>query len=1065
MTLEKHAQAFSRYAADPSTAAKGRRYYYDGHVDCIEYLADGAFFEVSGAGDLPYDVSIDANERSLTATCDCPYADGAGSCKHIVASLFKLRDYLVQMPFETWETKLARVLTVERGKKKAATAPGMLFFSLQNHYGRWAVSLFTLPGARFMSEELTDVDTIRRIVRDEKLSAKAKRVRTFDPDRFVNVAGDTLVAARIVAAAGQAYLYSADVNTLDQTLALLQDAAVYVGTEDDPLRTPLTIAYSGARGELRIDKQPDGGYLLKPVIRWNDEEISISSVKWESVAQNPLWLLIKGNIVMRLVNLTSGFLRLIDYGVLEVPWEDKAKFLNQYLVEISESMPVTGDAIQWGETVLPEATAIRLYLTDENGEMHVYLRFGYGDMEFGYDAALPYQSIRKEQEEGALTRVVRNPVVEQSVWDGLTKFGLKKSTQPGLLLLRANVPPVNFLLREVPKLAQAGYEVYGEEKLKQARVNRNRPTMSLRVSSGIDWFDVKAAVTFGDVEANWKDVRRAIRSRDRYVKLADGAIGELPPEWVERYRHLFAMAEDQDDGLKLAKHQIVLLEEAVAQEDVTLTTDEAFDRQKELLRSFDSIKVVPMPTGFVGELYPYQKAGFDWLHFLHDYEFGGCLADDMGLGKTMQALAFLLSLREVGGNSHAQGPDLVVAPRSVLFNWEREAAKFTPGLRVSVHADSSRDKSPSAYADADLVLTTYGVMMRDIAILKQCRFHYIILDESQAIKNPLSQTARAARLLQADHRLTLTGTPVENGVLELWSQFAFLNPGLLGSLERFRTEFASAIERQQDDQSAQLLRRMVQPFLLRRTKDQVAPELPPRSEQPVFNEMEPAQRKLYIKMRDQFRAQLLGLLEDGSTSGQTQMKILEGLLRLRQICNHPTLVDKTYEGGSAKLTALIETMETLQSEGHKALVFSQFTQMLALVRKELDDREIPYVYLDGSTRDRQQRVDQFQNSPEIPFFLISLKAGGVGINLTAADYVLHIDPWWNPAVEQQATDRAHRIGQTKPVFVYRFITKESVEEQILLLQDRKRAIVEQVISAESGFFKSLTRTDIEALFS
>ena len=1065
LTLDKHARAFGRYAANSNSAAKGKRYYYDSRVECGTYLASEAEFKVYGSEPQPYDVVVTPTSTSLQASCDCPYVDNVGSCKHIVASLFKLRDLLVERPFENWETKLARVVSTEAAKKKAPAAPAMLFFSLQNNYNRWTVSLVSLPASRFPVESRLDPEVVNSTIRDQHLSSKATRVRSFDPDRFVNITSDTAVAGRIVSTIGLVYHYGSESASLDQILALVQNAPIFVGTEQDPLKTPLTIAYNGARGEARVETLPDGSLDISPVLCWNDEEIAISSVKREMIIQTPLWMLVDGKVAMRLANLTPGFASLVDYGSLNVPPEERQTFLERYLVELSETMPVKGGAIEWQELELTGKPQPRLYMSEAEKELRVDLKFGYGTYEFIYDPALPTQSVIRDGETGRLIRIVRDQETELEKWDSCVQFGLKKSSEAGTLLLRANVSPVDFLLRELPKIAAEGYEVYGEEKLKQARVNRSRPTMSLRVSSGVDWFDVKATVKFGEVEATWKDLRRAIRSRDRYVKLTDGAIGELPEEWLERYRHLFALAEEGDEGLKLSKPQIVLIEEATAESDATLTTDEDFEKQKQLLRSFESIVSRPIPSEFVGELYHYQRAGFDWLHFLHDYGFGGCLADDMGLGKTMQALAFLLSLRKNGGLDHAKAPDLIVAPRSVLFNWEREAAKFTPSLKVAVHADSTRSKSMHTYADADLVLTTYGVMMRDISILRQSRFHYIVIDESQAIKNPLSQTARAARLLNADHRLALTGTPVENSVLELWSQFAFLNPGLLGSLERFRSEFASAIERQQDDESSNLLRKIVQPFLLRRTKDQVAPELPPRSDRAVFNEMEPAQQKFYNKIRDQYRAQLLGLLDSENTSGQTQMKILEGLLRLRQVCNHPVLVDKAFQGRSAKLDALVETMETLQSEGHKALIFSQFTQMLALVRKELDERQIPYVYLDGSTRDRQQRVDQFQNSPEIPFFLISLKAGGVGINLTAADYVLHIDPWWNPAVEQQATDRAHRIGQTKPVFVYRFITKNSVEEQILLLQDRKRAIVEQVISAETGFFKSLTKSDIEVLFS
>lgn len=354
-----------------------------------------------------------------------------------------------------------------------------------------------------------------------------------------------------------------------------------------------------------------------------------------------------------------------------------------------------------------------------------------------------------------------------------------------------------------------------------------------------------------------------------------------------------------------------------------------------------------------------------------------------------------------------------------------------------------------------------------IEILRPHRFSYVILDESQAIKNPLAQSSKAARLLQADHRLCLTGTPVENNVYELWSQFAFLNPGLLGHFETFKSEFASAIERHDEaaPSTMQLLRRLIYPFILRRTKEQVAPELPPRTERIIYTDLEPAQRKLYQQTRDYYRSLLLGLLEESQDINDIRFKILEGLLRLRQVCIHPHLIEPTYRGHSAKFEILLETLETLRAEGHKALVFSQFVQALSLLRQELDARGIPYAYLDGQTPHRQKQVDRFQQDPNVPFFLISLKAGGVGLNLTAADYVLHLDPWWNPAVEMQAADRAHRIGQDKPVFIYKFIARETVEEKIMQLQERKRELVEQLISAETGIFKSLTKEDVQVLFS
>ncbi|MBK9711190.1 MAG: hypothetical protein IPO81_07645 [Kouleothrix sp.] len=450
-----------------------------------------------------------------------------------------------------------------------------------------------------------------------------------------------------------------------------------------------------------------------------------------------------------------------------------------------------------------------------------------------------------------------------------------------------------------------------------------------------------------------------------------------------------------------------------------------------------------------------------WVYDFEIEQHHNFVANNIICHNTIQTLAFLQSLYE-------REPDLpatlLVLPRSLLFNWQREAERFTPDLRVYIHADQGRIDDSSEFGTHELVLTTYGTMLRDVEMLRKYEFHYLILDESQAIKNPLAETSKAARLLRGAHRLVLTGTPVENSTLELWSQFAFLNPGLLGNLDYFREEFVNPIERQQSGDTAQFLRKMVYPFILRRTKDQVAPDLPPRTERVIVSDMEPAQRKLYNKQRDYYRALLLGLIENDGMN-DARMQILEGLLRLRQICNHPRLVDDKFKGASGKFDLLLETLETLRAEGHRALVFSQFVQMLTLVREALDARGLPYAYLDGQTRDRQSAVDRFQNDESIPFFLISLKAGGVGLNLTAADYVFHIDPWWNPAVEMQATDRTHRIGQDKPVFVYKLVVKDSVEEKILLLQDRKRELVEQVIGAEGGVFKSLTREDVEVLFT
>jgi non-specific serine/threonine protein kinase len=432
----------------------------------------------------------------------------------------------------------------------------------------------------------------------------------------------------------------------------------------------------------------------------------------------------------------------------------------------------------------------------------------------------------------------------------------------------------------------------------------------------------------------------------------------------------------------------------------------------------------------------------------------------MGLGKTLQTLTLLLKEKLRGNRT----PSLIVCPTSVVFNWEKEVQKFTPGLKTLIHTGLDRSKNTGQLQKFDIVLTTYGVLRRDIVLLKDFQFHYAILDESQKIKNPGSQTAKAARLLNARFRLSLTGTPVENNTVELWSQFSFLNPGLLGSLHYFKKSFTLPIEKKGDEKTAELLRRIIYPFILRRTKQSVAKELPPKIEQTLYCTMNPAQEALYRYWRDHFRALILNKIEaDGLDSAR--MNVLEGLVKLRQIACHPVLIDKEIREDSGKYESLKEIVDEILAEDHKILIFSQFVRMLKLIRKHFDRHGIEYEYLDGNTVKRERCVDRFQNDDDIKIFLISLKAGGTGLNLTAADYVIHYDPWWNPAVEVQATDRAHRIGQDKKVFVFRMITKDSVEEKILQLQQRKKKLVDNLITTDSRIFKSLTRDDVDVLFS
>jgi SNF2 family DNA or RNA helicase len=501
-----------------------------------------------------------------------------------------------------------------------------------------------------------------------------------------------------------------------------------------------------------------------------------------------------------------------------------------------------------------------------------------------------------------------------------------------------------------------------------------------------------------------------------------------------------------------------MLLDALLAEEGAATFDEGFKKLRDRLRSFERVEPRDPPAGFRGTLRPYQRLGLGWLGFLREFGLGGCLADDMGLGKTVQLLAYLASRRT--GKAQAS---LVVVPRSLLFNWKEEARRFTPDLRVIEHVGSGRASRAEGFDGVDLVLTTYGTLRRDAPFLKDVRFDCVVLDESQAIKNAGSATAKAARLLKGEQRLAMSGTPIENHLGELWSLMEFLNPGLLGGASVFRD--AIKARDGEDAPSRTLLARALRPFILRRTKGQVAPELPPRTEQTIHVELETEERRRYDELREHYRQSLLGR-SGGRDWAKAKFHVLEAQLRLRQAACHPGLLDATLrKSSSAKLDALVAQIREVIDEGHKALVFSQFTTFLGILRDGLDKEGVPYAYLDGQTRDRESCVERFQSDPACRLFLISLKAGGFGLNLTAAEYVFLLDPWWNPAVEAQAIDRTHRIGQSRPVFAYRLVARDTVEEKVLELQKSKRELADAILAADQSLLGDLTRKELELLLS
>lgn len=1094
--------------ADSGSIQRGRAYHKDGRVWDVDLISDRkAVLIVSGDSD-EYTVEIEASKKTgeLLFECECPYADEGHFCKHMVAALLELKDYLEDgeelegdedddeeeyvvrkpvpppsSPARNWEKKLGETLALT---PRRSTSPNLTWYAAvvlltrsqlgYSGYGSSARANYyyslepvivkasdwqPLADARGKSpQEINEL-----LETDKKWIKTANRIfQQVNPAGCLNINPN---AASFLNTLSDNMRYGIGTSNLPAFFSMLAklEIPVFFGSIY-PNRLEHRVHILPDPVDIKIDIQQDQQKLtLRTGYEQNGQFTHIQN-QIGTITHTPVWVMLDDNIA-QLRNTNA--LTILSSFPIEIPSAQVEIFREQYFARIAQLLPIKSDIVEWQDV---HAEPIpRLYLHDNNKDkiLRADLRFGYGDHEVSVTKTDEPYTIETVPDSWNLIRVYRNHPREQEVVHLLTDsaYRLKRADNrypAGSYELRARAHPFDFLMYSIPLLTKAGFEIYGEEGLKAGRINRNTPTMRVHITSGIDWFDLKTFIEYGDQQISLHDLRKALKRGEHYIKLADGSIGQIPAEWLEKYKHLWGLAEETEDGFRVSDVHLPLLD-SLLEEDASLQPPPDLIQRREHLRRFERIEPRPLPSGFVGELRPYQKHGFDWLHFLHEYKFGGILADDMGLGKTVQVLAYLQSKREQA-SAESEAASLLVVPKSLIVNWQRESEKFTPGLRFLEYMGNFRNKDTSAFDNYDVILTTYGTMLRDIELLRKYEFDHIVLDESQAIKNPLAKSAKAARLLQGNHRIVLTGTPVENNTFELWSQFAFLNPGLLGNMDYFKREFANPIESSGDEESAALLRKLVYPFILRRTKEQVAPELPPRTERIVYTDMDSAQKKLYTQTREKYRAELLGLIESEGIQ-DVRFRILEGLLRLRQIAIHPALVDKKYKGEAPKFEILLETLETLQAENHKALIFSQFVETLKLVRRELDARGFKYVYLDGQTSNRQSRVDQFQNNPDYPFFLISLKAGGVGLNLTAADYVIHLDPWWNPAVEMQASDRAHRIGQDKPVFVYKIIARDTVEEKILQLQEKKRALVKSIIATEAGFFKSLTRDDVKSLFS
>ncbi|SDE03039.1 Superfamily II DNA or RNA helicase, SNF2 family [Mucilaginibacter pineti] len=606
-----------------------------------------------------------------------------------------------------------------------------------------------------------------------------------------------------------------------------------------------------------------------------------------------------------------------------------------------------------------------------------------------------------------------------------------------------------------------GITILGFNELEGNKLNPNKVKITIQVLSGINWFNALVDARFGRKRAALKQIYRAVKNKSRYVQLDDGTQGILPAEWLAKFETYFNAGEiAAGDTLAIPKVNYTVIEELfeAAMLDEKVSDEISVYRQR--LADFATIRPVAVPEELTGTLRPYQQQGLNWLNFLDDFNFGGCLADDMGLGKSIQVIAFILSQRR----KTTRNTNLVVVPTSLIFNWEQELRKFAPSIRVLTIYGGDRVKNTAGFDAHEVILTSYGTLLQDINFLKDFAFNYVFLDESQQIKNPESQRYKAARLLQSRNRIVITGTPIENNTFDLYGQLSFACPGLLGSKNYFKAIYSSPIDKFKSSKRAAELQQKIAPFILRRTKEQVATELPEKTEMILHCGMGAEQRRIYDAYETEFRDYISAL--NGDVLKKSAMNVLKGLTKLRQICDSPSLIkgDKLPGDASAKIAVLLEQLEE-KSPRHKILVFSQFVGMLDLIGQELVKRNIGHCRLTGQTRNRPQVIQEFQTDNSKRVFLISLKAGGTGLNLTEADYVYLVDPWWNPAVENQAIDRCHRIGQDKPVIAIRLICPGTVEEKIQLLQEDKKTLAGQLIHTDAGRLGTFSKEALLDLFA
>jgi superfamily II DNA or RNA helicase len=836
-------------------------------------------------------------------------------------------------------------------------------------------------------------------------------------------------------------------------------------------------------------------------IRHNNEKVEFYHNDSEIISENPSWLITPNKLLFFPKHIDGKKIRpFLSKKFIHVEPHQEDSYMDKFVKPLLENHDVFAKGLQIVTEQLPARPVIRLNKLFQD-KQYLSLYFQYGGWNFPFHIHKKVNvSLEKNGKDFIFHRIRRSLTMESEKIALLKELGLENVEGSLFALENAgqSYELITWLNTHSELLKRNGFQI--EQEASDVRFYLGPVSLEVKLTKGADWFDVLAVVRFGTYEIPFIRLKKNILEKRREFVLPNGEIAILPDEWFTRFGKIAHLADMEGDCFRVRNMHFSLLDDLSDYVDV----DVAKSGWEKLLQS-DNIPEFPLPDGLNAELRHYQIDGYHWIRFLFEHKIGALLADDMGLGKTLQTLAVIKYMADLPQSSLTEGdtvnmgetpvtgeipqlelfassstlsvadeastaqkgmPCLVVAPKSLLYNWQAEAEKFCPSLKTLIYTGISRNRLFPKFAQNDLIIMSYGTMRNDIEELQRIPFRLVVIDESQAIKNPTSLTARSLLKIDAVYRLALTGTPIENTLLDVWSQMNFLNRGLLGSYGYFEKNFIRPIEKNQDAGRTSELKRILDPFVLRRTKKQVAKELPPKVEKIHYCEMTPEQAERYEKTKSQYRNEILEHVSQVGMA-RSRLKIFNGLMHLRQLALNPLLKDDDYEGQSGKDDEIRRMLQRAVEGGHKVLLFSQFVSYLSVFKDMLQADGIEYSYLDGSMdeKERAEAIKRFQENDHVKVFLLSLRAGNSGLNLTAADYVFLADPWWNPFTMRQAEDRAHRIGQEKAVFSYKFITKNTIEEKILDLQKKKTHLAESIIPDEDSVLSGLNVQELEELLA